>query len=363
MIQQRIRVAPGVGAMSRRPDRSDGQNDDVRREGPRDSGPLWVVTGAAGFLGNNLVRQLLERDQQVRAAIVEDHVPPSLAGLDVEIVQMDVRDPLSVNQAFRAEGREVWVIHCAGIVSIATSVSPSVYDVNVNGVRNVISACRQQKVEKLLYVSSVHALPVVGGVARELDASRDFNPDLLSGEYAKTKAEATALVLEATDLWRVVVFPTGIIGPHDFADTHLTRMVRDVASGVLPVSIEGGYDFVDVRDVAAAIISAAEVGQNGRTYLVSGQYVPAKKMVGAVANASGRPAPVVLPLWLARAVAPLAEFISSKRGTAPLMTAYSVRVLDEPGRFSSTRARVELGFRPRPFWKTLRDTLEWVQRA
>lgn len=330
-------------------------------DGVRESKPLWVVTGAGGFLGNNLVRQLLDLGQEVRAAVFEDHVPRALEGLDVEVVRMDVRELSSVEPAFTASGRDVWVVHCAGIVSIAGEVSSEIYDVNVTGVRNVLAACRKQGVAKLVYVSSVHALPVVQGVAAELDAPSDFNPERLDGAYSRTKAEATALVLAATDLWRVVVFPTGLIGPNDFADTHLTRMVRDAASGVLSVSIEGGYDFVDVRDVAAGTISAAEVGKNGRTYVLSGQYVPAKKMVGAVANALGRPTPPALPLRVARAMAPLAERVSTWRGVAPVMTAYSLRVLGEPGLFSSRRAREELGYRARPFRETLRDTLEWIQ--
>ncbi len=331
-------------------------------EDAHEPGPLWVVTGAGGFLGNNVVRQLLSRGRHVRAAVFEDHVPPALEGLDVEVVQMDVRNLDSVNAAFSAPSSEVWVVHCAGIVSIAGEVSAEIYDVNVTGVKNVLAARREQGVAKLVYVSSVHALPVVEGTAVELDAASDFNPEQLDGAYSRTKAEATALVLAATDLWRVVVFPTGLLGPHDFADTHLTRMVRDTASGALPMSVEGGYDFVDVRDVAAGIIRAAEIGTNGRTCVLSEQYVTVKRTVGAVANAVGRPTPPALPLWAARAVAPTAERISALRGVAPTMTAYSLKVLGEPGLFSSRRAREELGYRARPFRKTLRDTLEWVRR-
>lgn len=348
------------------------ESEPKANEDPSARRPLWVVTGASGFLGNNIVRQLLNEGERVRAAILEDSPPRALEGLDVkrldaegfgvEVVQMDVRDPDSVNRAFHAPDSEVWVVHCAGVVSIASSVSPEVHEVNVGGVRNVLSACRKQGVEKLVYVSSVHALPTVEGVGRELDVPSDFDPELLDGEYAQTKAEATALVLQAEDLWRVVVFPTGMIGPNDFADTHLTRLVRDAASGALPVAIEGGYDFVDVRDVAKGVIRAAEVGENGRTYLLSGVYVTAKRMVAAVAKAKGRPAPPALPLWVGHMVAPLVERIASFRGTAPTLTPYALRVLGDPGRFSSKRARDELGFKPRPFRETLRDTFEWVQK-
>ncbi len=96
--------------------------------------PLWVITGAAGFLGNHLVRLLLAQGAKVRAAVFEDYMPPALEGLDFEVVQMDVRDLASVERAFaREDGRETRVVHCAGIVSIASSVSPAVYETNVTG--------------------------------------------------------------------------------------------------------------------------------------------------------------------------------------------------------------------------------------
>ncbi len=324
--------------------------------------PLWVVTGAGGFLGNNLIRLLLAQGAKVRAAVFEDHVPPALEGLGVEVVQTDVRDLASVERAFTPDGeRPTWVVHCAGIVSIASSVSPAVYDTNVTGIENVIESCRTQGVARLVYVSSIHALSPSEGVVTEMDSPEQYDAEQMDGEYSKTKSEATRLVLEANDIWRVVVLPTGMIGPNDYADTHLTRMVRDVASGALPVSVGGGYDFVDVRDVSAGIIAAAEFGQNGRTYILSGAYWPVAKMVAAVANAKGRQAPPKLPLWSLRVFAPLAEFISKRRGTAPIVTSYSLKVLGEPGNFYSARARKELGYTSREFRHTLKDTLDWVE--
>ena len=322
---------------------------------------LWVVTGAAGFLGNNLVRELLAQGQTVRAAIHEDESPPSLVGLDIEIVQMEVRDRASVEAAFRPNpGMETWVIHCAGIVTIADSVSPMVREVNVDGVVNVLDACRSNNVARLVYVSSIHSLPPIEGVRQESDRPEDYDPATVDGAYSQTKAEATRLVLEDKDIWRVVVLPTGMIGPGDYADTNLTRMVRDAASGALPVSVEGGYDFVDVRDVAKGIILAAQKGVDGRTYILSGAYVPASRIVAAVASAKGRPRPPALPLALVRIFTPLARWVAKIRGTNPIVTASSLEVLGEPGQFSSQRAYDELGFRARPFQETLRETVEWL---
>lgn len=328
----------------------------------KDSGPLWVVTGAAGFLGNNLVRALLAQDQHVRAAIVEESTPRSLLGLDVEVVRMDVRDRLSVAAAFEpVAGRQTWVIHCAGIVSISDTESPLVRHVNVDGVVNVLDACSATGVARLVYVSSIHSLPVSQGIGREKDNPEDYDPALVSGAYSKTKAEATRLVLEDNGLWRVVVLPTGMIGPRDYADTNMTRMVRDAASGALPISVSGGYDFVDVRDVADGIILAARKGIDGHTYILSGAYVSTERMVGAVASAKKRPRPFALPRGFIRLFTPLARWVAKLRGTEPIVTASSLGVLGEPGQFTSQRAYDELGYRTRPFQETLRDTLEWIE--
>ena len=323
--------------------------------------PLWVVTGASGFLGNNLVRTLVSQGQKVRAAVVEDTVPPSLEGLGVEVVQIDVRELSSLEEAFKGTAQcETWVVHCAGIVTIADTVSAKVRQTNVAGVANVLKACTAASIARLVYVSSIHALAPIEGVSSEKDCPEDYDPATVRGGYPKSKAEATRLVLEDNELWRVVVLPTGIIGPRDYSDTNLTRMVRDAASGALPISVEGGYDFVDVRDVALGVIAAARNGVNGRTYILSGTYVPAAKMVEAVASAKGRPRPLRLPSAFVRLFTPLARLVAKIRRTEPIVTETSLAVLDEPGKFTSSRARQELGYSTRPFRDTLRDTLEWV---
>lgn len=176
---------------------------------------LWIITGAAGLLGNTLVRTLLRQGERVRAVELSAN-NPSLDGLDIDLVVADITDAEAVRAACVApNGQATIVIHCAGVVSIAGKVSAAVRAVNVDGTRNVIEACRETGVSRLVYVSSVHAIPEPDppSTITELDDAAEFEVSRVVGEYAQTKAEATALVLHATDLNRVVVHPSGLIGP------------------------------------------------------------------------------------------------------------------------------------------------------
>lgn len=330
------------------------------------SGRLWIITGAAGFLGNTLVRELLDRGERVRALVHGVKPQPSLHGLNCETVPVDVTDQEALVQAFTVSpSTQALVVHCAGIVSIAGRVSEAVRRVNVEGTRNVVLACTRAQVARLVYVLSVHALaePSATGVITEIDSADGFDPAAVVGEYAKTKAEATAIVLAANELDRVVVHPSGLIGPNDFADSHLTRLIRDAASGHLTAVVAGGYDFVDTRDVATGIIAAALQAPNARTYLLTGHYSTVADLVHTVAELSGRRRRFnVLPLWFARATAPFAELYYRIRGTKPLYTDYSLHTLHAPAQFSHARATTELDYAPRPLSETLTDTVAWLER-
>lgn len=141
----------------------------------------------------------------------------------------------------------------------------------------------------------------------------------------------------------------------------MTGLVRDAASGKLSAVVPGGYDFADVRDVAAGIIAAAERGRNGRAYLLTGEYMSAEDLANTVRRLVGKSRKLnMLPLWFAKITAPLAELYYKIRGTKPLFTRYSLCTLGSPSGFSHERATRELGYRPRPAEDTLRDTAEWL---
>ena len=200
----------------------------------------WIVTGAAGHLGGTIVRLLQERGAEVRGLVL-----PHESAADQSHTRYfsgDVTRPETLVPLFEGtDPTRTIVIHTAGLIDIGDRPYEALRRVNVEGTRNVLALCRQYGVRRLVYVSSVHAIPQDphGGVLREPES---FSPDAVEGSYAKTKAEATRDVLEAaaSGLDAVVVHPSGILGPYDNAGNHLVQVLRDFMTGKLPACVRGG---------------------------------------------------------------------------------------------------------------------------
>ena len=322
----------------------------------------YLVTGACGHLGGTLVRLLERTGAQVRGLRLPSEQARDRA--HVTYYPGDVRDRDSLRPLFRGlAGREVVVFHTAAIVDISGEVTPQMRDVNVNGTKNILALCREYGVKRLVYVSSVHAIPEKDGYAvlREVDR---FSPRQVTGGYAKTKAEATQAVLDAAaqGLDAVVVHPSGILGPFDGAENHLVQLVKEYAGGKLPACVKGGYDFVDVRDVAAGCLAAAEKGRSGQCYILSNRHYEVKEVLAmAKTLCHGRRLPV-LPMWMAQAAEPLLGWVARVKKQRPLYTKYSLYTLRSNDRFDHGKATAELGYRPRDLRQTVRDTLRWLAK-
>lgn len=324
----------------------------------------YIITGAGGHLGNTLLRILKDTDAEVHALLLPRE-KAAVKAENIRYIRGDVRRPDTLEALFGGKpAEEVTVIHGAGVISISKRVSPLVYEVNVNGTKNMIAASLRHRVDRFVYVGSVHAIPELPA-GRRIKEAEKFSPDLVEGAYAKTKAEATQAVLDAVKdgLPAVVVQPSGIIGPYDRGNNHLVQMVRDYLQGRITACVKGGYDFVDVRDVAQGCLLAAEKGRTGRCYILSGEYAAIRDLLGSVGRPYGKKALPVIPLFLARLAAPVNELIAKRRGKRPLYTAYSLYTLTSNSNFSKERAVRELGYHTRPLEDTIRDTAGYLTTA
>jgi dihydroflavonol-4-reductase len=321
---------------------------------------MVIVTGATGHIGSALIQELVNKNIEVRALVLPEEETPFLSHFPVEVVRGDVTDYFSLLKAF--EGMTD-VYHLAGIVSIGSGKMRILQKVNVEGTNNVIKACFEKKIKRLLYVSSIHAFTELphGKVITE---SKNFDPDQVVGDYAKSKALATHAVLEAVHkgLDAVIVHPTGVIGPYEYETSHTGQLITDFLKGRLYAYIEGSYDFVDVRDVARGIVLACEKGRIGENYILSGEQVTVKQILSYLEDATGLKGPEFkIPFWLAKWTAPLSEVYYKILRQKPLYTPYSIYTISSNSLTTHRKATEELGYNHRPIRETILDTVGWMK--
>ena len=277
---------------------------------------LYLITGAAGHVGSALCAELHARGQRVRALALPGEDVTFLRQTGAEVLFGDVTKPATLEPFFDIpEGVSGILIHCAAVVDIAGGENPAVRAVNVDGTRNVMEFCLDRHIKKAVYVCSVHAMPplAAGRVRREVDS---YDPAPLDGAYARSKAAAADLVqrmIRDCGLPAVIVLPSGIIGPYCGKGNHLVQMVKDYCRGALPAVVRGGYDFVDVRDVANGILAAAEKGRVGESYLLTGHAHTLKEMTAMLAEITGGRKPGVIPMWMGHLAVPFAEHAAKRK--------------------------------------------------
>jgi len=318
-----------------------------------------VVTGATGHIGANLVRALLKRGEKVRVTVRED--TRALEGLEVERIRADVLEPESLTRAFR-DARLVY--HLAAHVSILEDAE-RLRAVNVEGTRNVVEACLECKVERLVHACSIEAL-LRPNKADPIDESVQPGSGEPTTVYGRTKAEGEQVVRAGIErgLDAVIVYPTAVIGPHDFKPSFFGQFFLDFGRMRTPALVPGGFDLVDVRDVVAGLLAAAEKGRCGEGYLLSGDFMTVKQIAETAQECTGVPRPrLVVPYWLAYPSAALAPLYYRLAGKPPRFTRMAIRMLQDGRRISSRKARDELGYSPRHPREAIRAAVAWFQES
>ena len=317
---------------------------------------MWLVTGATGHVGNVLVRKLLERGEKVRALILPGESRESISGLNIEAFEGDV---LNLDSVFESMRGVKGIFHLAGVISIMPGPNPFVHKVNVAGTKNILRVATEKRI-KLIYTSSIHAIQrVVDGV---IDESLPYDMNNPYGAYDRSKAEATLDVLNAalTGLEAVVVCPTGVIGPYDFRRSMMGAVIHDAAIAKATLYVDGAYDFVDVRDVADGLISAAKNGKRGESYILSGQKITVRYMLETVREITGKNFfQMRIPFDLAKVAAMFTPMYYQLANATPRFTPYSLEVLQSNSNISHAKATRELGYSPRSLYESIKDTVKW----
>lgn len=320
---------------------------------------MILITGAGGHIGNVLVKLLYSKGyKDLRLFVQQTEDVSHVEKYAKEIVRGDIRDAFAVSAAVRDCE---YVFHLAGLVKISGVRKKLVYDINVGGTKNVVQACLEKKVKRLLHVSSVHALKEPPSGA--MDETLDSDISNLYGAYAKSKARATIEVMNAIQkgLDAVIVFPSGVIGPYDFGSSYTGSAIKGyIDAKKTQYYFNGKYDFVDVRDVADGILRAFKDGEKGQGYIISGSVSSLEQIIEAVEQSTGNQIKRKrIPNVLVKAIAFFAPAYYAMLRKKPVLSKYSVDVLMSNTTISSQKAQQKLGYKSRPLATTIRDMVRW----
>lgn len=320
-----------------------------------------LVTGATGHVGNVVIKELNKRGYEVYGLVMPFERIDYIKN-DCQLLYGNILDLEGLKYNFKNMD---FIIHTAGIIDIGSGNKKTLYKVNVEGTLNVLKASLFNKVKRVVYTSSVHALPELKN-NQEMIEIEDFNPKLVKGNYAKSKALTTKLALEfarENDMDLVITILAGVIGSYDYKGSYMGEVVRSYLRNKLPVYIKGGYNYVDVKDASRGIVLALEKGVNLESYLLSGHYITVKEYLDIVSEYSGKkPLKKAINYHFILFVSKFAElyYLTFKRKM--LFSTYSIKVLRSNSNFNNSKAKQMLGFKVRPIKQTIKDVVDFTTK-
>jgi dihydroflavonol-4-reductase len=323
-----------------------------------------LVTGASGFVGSAVVRQLLARGERVRVLVRPASDRRNVSRLAVELVEGDLRQASTLAAACAGCSA---LYHVAADYRLWTRDPRELYASNVEGTRNLMRAALGAGIPRIVYTSSVATL----GLHADGSPASEESPVGLAnmiGHYKRSKFLAERAVDELVareGLPAVIVNPSTPVGPHDVKPTPTGRMIRDAAAGHIPAYVDTGLNIVHVEDVARGHLLAFEHGKIGRRYILGGEDMALREILAAIAQHVGRRPPRIrLPRPALYPVAMVAEaWAWATRGNEPQVTLDGLRMSRKKMFFDSARARRELGYTTRPAIEAIADAVDWFRRG
>ena len=318
-----------------------------------------LVTGASGFLGSHVARQLVARGEDVRVLMRPSSNNRAISDLSLEYVTGDLRDTTSLERAMKGVKR---VFHVAADYRLWAKKPQEIYDSNVGGTKNLLAAAKQVEVEQFIYTSTVATIAVDRpGLPNE---STDAKLEEMIGHYKRSKWMAEQEVLRAVKdgLPAIIAMPTTPVGPWDWKPTPTGKIILDFLNGKLPGYVETGLNFVGVEECAAGHLLVSEKGKIGKRYLLGTENLTLKELLDMLAKITGLRAPgIKIPHGVALGVAYVNTVFSRLLGKEPQIPVEGVKIAQHKMFVDCSRAQRELGFQPGPVAAALERAVRWYQ--
>jgi dihydroflavonol-4-reductase len=318
-----------------------------------------LVTGAAGFLGSHVARQLVARGDNVRVLIRPSSNNRAISDLSLEYVTGDLREAASLERAMSGVKH---VFHVAADYRLWAKHPQEIYDSNVGGTKNLLAAAKNAEIEQLIYTSTVATIAVD---RPELpNEATDAKLEEMIGHYKRSKWMAEQEVLRAAKegFPAIVAMPTTPVGPWDWKPTPTGKIILDFLNGRMPGYVETGLNFVGVEECAAGHLLVSERGKVGERYLLGAENLTLKGLLDVLAKITGLRAPAMkIPHGVALGVAYVESAFSRLIGKEPQIPVEGVRIAQHKMFVDCSRARKELGFQPGAVAAALERAVRWYQ--
>jgi len=322
-----------------------------------------LVTGATGFVGSAVAKHAQAAGFDVRVTYRKSSPRGNLEGQGFELAEADMRDPAAMQRAMAGVR---YLFHVAADYRLWAPDPEEIVRTNVDGSRTVMEAALAAGVEKIVYTSSVATLRVHGATVPVGEDAAMTESEAI-GAYKRSKVAAERVVeamIREQHLPAVIVHPSTPIGPGDIKPTPTGRLIVQAASGKMPAFVDTGLNFVHVDDVAAGHLAALRLGPVGRHFVLGGDDVSLRVLLGTIADICGRQPPrVELPRWPLYPLAMIAEAAAKVTKREPFVTVDGLNMSRYKMFFSSARAQAELGYTARPYRDALVDAIQWFRQA
>ena len=319
-----------------------------------------MITGADGFLGSNLIRELIKRSYEVRACLEPGRDGKTIQELDIEIVRCDILNP---DDLYPAVTDCQVVIHTAASTSTWPSRSPGLSRINLDGTANVVRACRKAGVERMIHVGTANSFGF-GSKENPGNEKNPFTAYKYGLGYIDTKYEAHKTIMEEVkknSFPAVVVNPTFMFGPYD-SKPGSGSMILAIYHRQVPACSSGGRNFISVKDAACGIANAIEKGETGQAYILGNENLSYREIFAKIAAVVKVPPPrIVLPSFLTKAYGLMGSLKGAIFGRQPKISYPMARIACDTHFFSAQKAVNAIGLPQTPIEVAIREAFEWFR--